>query len=404
MEQQRSAARKYHNYNRDAFRISDYSDKNRPHLKKQVHCKIGGKWARKFFKTEREAKTFVDLRRIELRNEGENGLMLPGEIRVAAIRANEQLAPFGKTIDDAVVYYLDHLRTERGTIPVRQAIDELLASRKAAGLSVIYLRDLKYRLGRFVKSFQDRNVASVRTREVAEFLQSLGVGPVTRNTFRRDVRTLFSFCVEHGYCTENPAASKATLAKERRQEVEVLTIEQARKLLEMSSRETLPYWAIGLFAGLRPSEIRKLQWTDCDFEHSLIAVRSSKTGRKRYVTMQDNLIKWLEPHRRDSGPVVDAVNFWRQYREDRRAAGWRAAGLSDWPANVVRHSFGSYWLAQFNDINALALQMGNSPAVIEEHYRQAVKPREAHRYWAITLGSVTEGSKVAGKIDKAAVA
>ena len=52
----------------------------------------------------------------------------------------------------------------------------------------------------------------------------------------------------------------------------------------------------------------------------------------------------------------------------------------------MRHSFGSYWLAEFNDINALALQMGNSPVVVEKHYKRAVRPKDAHRFWAISPG------------------
>jgi integrase len=377
---------KYHDYDKDAFCITDYSDKNRPHLKKQVRCKVGKKWVRRFFKNEREAKTYVELRRIALRNEGEQGLMLPAEIRVAAIRASEQLEPYGKMIEDAVEFYLAHLKTERGSIPVRQAVDELLANRKAAGLSKLYISDLHFRLGRFAKSFGERSLASITTREIAKWLESLGVGPVTRNTFRRDARTLFSFCIEHGYCAENPAASKATLAKvQNNKEVQVLSVEQAKKLLAKSSPDMLPYWAIGLFAGLRPSEIRGLQWSDVDLDDALITVRSSKTGRKRFVKIQPNLAQWLEPHQRDEGKVVAPANFRRSYPADRAAA-----GLTDWPTNCMRHSFGSYHVAQFNDIPALAVQMGNSVEIIERHYRKAVRPREAHRYWALTPDTVTE--------------
>jgi len=393
MDAHRSTPRKLHNYNRDAFNIAPYQDKSRPHLKFVVRCKVAGKWVRRFFKNEREAKTYVQLRRIELRNEGEQGLTLPAEIRVAAIRAHEQLEPFGKTIDDAVAHYLEHLQTERGSIPVRQAVDELLVNRRAAGLSAVYLRDLKYRLGRFAESFGERSVANITTKEIVAWLESLGVGAVTRNTFRRDVRTLFSFCREHGYCSYNPVASKATLAKERPKDVEVLTVEQAKRLLAESSRDMLPYWAIALFAGLRPSEIRKLQWCDCDFDHKLITVRAAKTGRKRYVAMQPSLLEWLSPLRRDDGTVVDPVNFRRQYAEDREAA-----GLTDWPVNALRHSFGSYHVAQWSDINGLAVQMGNSPDVIEEHYRQTVRPREAHRYWALTPETVHESGKVVAAI------
>src|SRR5207245_11334163 len=99
----------------------------------------------------------------------------------------------------------------------------------------------------------------------------------------------------------------------------------------------------------------------------------------------------LTPYRRDEGRVVAPVNFRKSYRAEKAAA-----GLTNWPLDVMRHSFGSYWLAQFNDINALAVQMGNSPGIIERHYRKAVRPKEAHRYWALTPETVT--AKDHGKV------
>ena len=368
------------------FRIKPYKH---PFLKFVVRDKITGKWRRKFFRTQREAKTYVELREIELHNQGKEGVMFPADLRVMAHRASQQLEPYGKTIDDAVAHYLKHLQTERGSVPVRQAVDELLQNRRAAGLSMVYLRDLKYRLGRFSDSFGERSIASLTTKEIVAWLESLGVGAVTRNTFRRDVRTLFSFCLAHQYCAENPATA-STRAKEASAEVAVLTADEARRLIAAASPDMLPYWTIGLFAGLRPSEIRHLDWSDVDFGDALITVRSTKTGKKRFVSMQPNLLSWLKPLHKREGKVVDPVNFRWQYALDREAA-----GLNDWPVNCLRHSFGSYWLAQFSDINALALQMGNSPAVIEEHYRQAVRPRDARRFWAIIpSGASSSSSKV----------
>ncbi len=394
MDTRRSTAKKkYHSYNRDAFNIVPYQDAKRPHLKYVVECKVAGKRVRRFFKNEREAKSYVSLSRIRLHNQGAEGMLSPA-VRAMAQWAEEQLEPFGKTITDAVEYFLQHLRTERGSIPVRQAVDELIANRKAAGLSKLYIGDLHFRLGRFAKSFGDRSVASITTKEIVGWLETLGVGAVTRNTFRRDVRTLFSFCIEHGYCSENPAASKATLAKEQNgKEIEVLTVERVKKLLAASSTDMLPYWSIGLFAGLRPSEIRKLQWSDVDLGDALITVRSTKTGRKRFVKIQPNLANWLTPHRRNEGKVVAPSNFRKSYAADKAAA-----DLSDWPVNALRHSFGSYHVAQHNDIPALAVQMGNSPEIIERHYRKAVRPKEAHQYWSLTPDRVRGQGKVIATI------
>jgi hypothetical protein len=73
------------------------------------------------------------------------------------------------------------------------------------------------------------------------------------------------------------------------------------------------------------------------------------------------------------------VNLQRKINEDRDRAGLRAG----WPQNALRHSFGSYHLARFNDAARLALEMGNSPATIFRHYRQLVKPKHAEGYWKI---------------------
>jgi hypothetical protein len=42
----------------------------------------------------------------------------------------------------------------------------------------------------------------------------------------------------------------------------------------------------------------------------------------------------------------------KKINDDRDAAGLR----QDWPQNTLRHSFGSYHLAQFKDVAALALR------------------------------------------------
>jgi len=358
------------------FRIKPYKH---PLLKFVVRDKLTGQWRRKFFKTEREAKTYVELKEIELHNQGKEGVMFPSELRVMAQRASQQLEPYGKTIDDAARFYLKHLEAEKRSVPVEQAVDELIQNRRAAGRSKLYCGDLKFHLGRFAKEFAGRSVASIMTGEINRWLESLEVGPVTRNTFRRDVRTIFSLCCDHQYCAENRATS-TTRAKEPSTEVAVLSVDEARRLIAAASPEMLSYWTIGLFAGLRPSEIRTLQWSDIDFSDALITVRSSKTGKKRFVTMQPNLIEWLRPLRKRKGKVVAPDNFRKRKAEDKAAAGLN----SNWPTNAMRHTFGSCWLAEFNDINALALQMGNSPNVIEKHYKRAVKPKAAHRFWTIS--------------------
>ncbi len=142
----------------------------------------------------------------------------------------------------------------------------------------------------------------------------------------------------------------------------------------------MPFWAIGAFAGLRRAEIERLAWNEIDFEAGVIEVKASKskTASRRLVTIQPNLCEWLAPYRTHTGPACP-VNLQQKINADRERAGLR----TEWPHNGLRHSFGSYHLARFNDPAKLALEMGNSPAMIFRHYRELVKPKDADRYWKV---------------------
>ena len=360
-----------------AFRVRPYAH---PRLKFLVVSHIDGKRERKFFETRREAETYAQLKEIELLNQGVEGATFSTELRVLAQRAESLLAPFGKTVLDAAEFYAAHLRTISGSRQVCEVVAELLEARKADGLSADYLADLKIKFERFNRDFGERMIASITAKEITDWLRSLGVGAVSRNTTRSRLATLFGFAKRLGYTPENPI-DNVERAKERGGEIGILTVAQTARLLECADEETRPYWAIGAFAGLRSAELERLDWSEVDFEAGLIEVKASKakTASRRLVTMQPNLKAWLAPYcNRHSGPVCP-IGLRKKLEADRE----RADLLNNWPNNALRHSFGSYHLAQFKDAAALALQMGNSPTMIFKHYRELVKPKDAERFWGI---------------------
>jgi integrase len=362
------------------FRIKKYNDCTRPNLKYVVRSNVGGKWERRFFATEAEAKTYAAQKEIELLNQGKEGMSFSTELRVMAQRASEQLAPYGKTIADASQFYHKHLEATARSVPLAEAMRELIENRTAAGASERYCNDLRVRLARFCAAFPDRTLAEISTADVDRWLAALNLAPVTRNTFRLRLGTLFAFGMTRRWCAENPVLH-ATRAKETDGDIQILSVAQTAQLLETASTETLPFWAIGAFAGLRVAEIERLDWAQVDFEAGLIEVkaRHAKTARRRLVTMQPNLCAWLAPYRAHRRGPVCPGNLRLRTEADRDRAGLR----HNWPTNALRHSFGSYHLAHFKDAPALALQMGNSPDVIFRHYREVVRPKVAERYWQI---------------------
>jgi len=341
--------------------------------------KLGGGRNRRFFKDKAEAETFLQLAEVQQKNYGTAALSISDALRVEAIECSELLRPYRKTLRDAARFYAAHLQAISGSRKVIEVVADLLAARTGDGMSARYLGDLRVRLGRFVQSFGKEMIAGISAARIDDWLRGLGVGPVTRNTYRRRLAVLFSFAKRRGYVTENPVAD-VERAKERETEIAILSVGELSRLLECASSDMLPFWAIGAFAGLRRAEIERLNWSEVDFDAGVIEVKASKskTASRRLVTIQQNLCEWLAPYRTRTRRVCP-VNLQRKINDDRDRAKLRA----EWPQNALRHSFGSYHLAQFGDAAKLALEMGNSPATIFRHYRQLVKPKEAERYWKI---------------------
>src|SRR5262249_13967561 len=159
----------------------------------------------------------------ELLNQGKEGATFPSSLRVMAQHGTEKLRPFGKTITDAVDFYLGHLEATKRSVPLHTAMKELIDNRRLSGASKRYCYDLGLRIGRLYAAFPERSVAEITTADVDNWLSDLLVAPVTRNTFRRDLRTLFSFAITRKYCGENPVAGTAK-AKETDGEIEILSV------------------------------------------------------------------------------------------------------------------------------------------------------------------------------------
>lgn len=178
-----------------------------------------------------------------------------------------------------------------------------------------------------------------------------------------------------------------------------------------------------------------------------VKAAKSKTASRRLVPITENLAQWLAPHAQAEGRVVPFANISKQIGwlvedtnrglkeegEARRETGGRrqdgekakntsprpspqggegdgvkvAAGKAltpspspsewarvapsgagkartvEWKANALRHSFISYRVADIQNVNQVALECGNSPAIIFKHYRELVRPAEAKKWFGI---------------------
>ena len=188
-----------------------------------------------------------------------------------------------------------------------------------------------------------------------------------QRTFRRDIRTFFAWASVRGLSPGNPAKNAATF-KAKPGKIGILTPEDASPSLEACHPSILPGVVIGMFCGLRQSEIARMDWRAVDLASGILTVGAeiAKTSSRRTVEIPENARAWLAPYAKESGPVwpasEEARNLWNlasieagfgPFFSTRTAVNAAQAGRDDlrpWPDNALRHSAISYRLALTRDL------------------------------------------------------
>jgi integrase len=332
---------------------------------------------RRTFRNWAEAESFAQLKRIERKNRGTAGVSMDEKLRGDALEARRILEPYKVGILDAAKDYVRRMELVTRSETVKVAISGLLAAKTADNRRPRYIGDLRVRLAQFSETFGERKLADIAPSEIESWLRGLCLAPVTRNSFRARISVLFEYARSRGWVARNPVEDIKPVRLNATSRPGILEPDQAARLLEAASEETLP-----LFAGLRSAELERLSWKDIHWKDKLIEVSplTSKTASRRFVSIQPNLVKWLEPYRdRHHGPVCPP-GLRTRLKVDRAAAGL----LKDWPPNGARHSFASYDLAHLKDPKKLSLELGHTrPDTLFRHYRELVKPDKARRFWKI---------------------
>jgi integrase len=316
--------------------------------------------------------------------------------------AADLLTPYGLTLLEVAREYLECRQALDGTglalvDAARQAAAAHESRRKALTLTALgerfqtdpetlkrskaYRDDARKRWRRFVNHMGPETLATdVTSDAVRRWIMALPVADITRGNFHRNCSAVFSYAMNAELVTENPFRKVKKPTVETKDGVEVFTPAQMAALLKAADPTWLPALAIGGFAGLRPEELRRLDWDEVDMKAGFIEVKASKskTGQRRLVTISKNLLAWLERYAGETGRVV------KPNERKKRLAAMVKAKLKRWPMDVLRHSFASYHVAMHKDLNATALELGHtSTKMLFQHYREAVKPEAAKAWWAL---------------------
>jgi integrase len=345
---------------------------------------------RKFFKTRAEADSECLRQSTTLKIHGREAMALPPHEISDFIRARKTMAGYGRTINDAVAFFVDHQeRVRRCKTTVAELAAEVLEAKRKDGRALRYISGLKHYLGKFSRDFRDRSIAGITVEELDNWLRALPYSPKSRADFRANISVLFGYATRRRMIDSNPVLHTAK-PKLPDNPPEIFAVDELRGLLNAAATvvpDVLPMLAIGAFAGLRDAEIKRLDWSEVDLArgHIEVTAAKAKSARRRIVPIQPNLAAWLRPYSAMKGRLVP------RGVHGKLVSVRKAADLARWPNNGLRHSFASYRLAACHDAPRVASELGHTnPAMLYSTYREVVRPEEAARYWKISPVAETE--------------
>ncbi len=344
----------------------------------------GGSRVQKSFQSKPELLAWLERIVRDYQAHGKEAYDLTPERRRICFSALDILKAFpDSTLVAAAKFYLEYHDPARERRTIRQLIDEFLQSKRTSGKADATIKDYAVRLSFFAKEHGEKDAHDITPQLVEKWFDDHHMAGLNRQNYRRHLTVLFNYALKRGYCVKNPAADTEKVTIKRGLPV-ILTTQEATKLLRTAQNtapELVPYIAIGLFAGLRPDEIRRLEWRNVHFTRReiYVAPTASKTA-DRYVVISDNLMEWLAcyPGHGKERKEQDAVFCSRSILER-----IRAEAKVPWTQDILRHSFASHYCPIHGTVET-ADQMGHKGmSVLFKHYRRAVSRQDAEKYWQI---------------------
>ena len=237
------------------------------------------------------------------------------------------------------------------------------------------LNQIQLHLSQLAGQFSNQMCHKVSSSQLEEWFHTRNWKRSTIDGVLAKVGPFFTWCIRENYCENNPCKA----VKRPRSDdspPSIFTPPEAQKLLLTAFKtdpEMIPYLAIGLFAGVRPLEIQRLQQQDFTDQYIEITAANAKTRKRRLVSLSNNLKAWLR-----IGGDLPPIN-----KPKRLSRILQKSGL-EWKPDIMRHSYASYHLALHQSADKTALEMGHRDTqMLFRHYRELVTKEEAQAYWTI---------------------
>lgn len=244
----------------------------------------------------------------------------------------EQEVAAGKTpcnLAEIMRDIIERERTKDETPLLTEVIFKFIEEKDAtAGLSSAYRARLKRRLEALGKYFKDARIGELDETKIKCAIMKLAKGkngnppsPKTQKHWIELVKEVFNWFYRRENAkrraTEkltNPLEILASPKIIKTKEPEILTVEQARVLLDdlwKNDLSLLPAVAVQMFCGVRNAEMLRLRWKDMKDGEFHLSCSITKTKIARAVPVSENLKAWFDAYfvARGSVPAPEELIF-----------------------------------------------------------------------------------------------
>jgi len=338
----------------------------------------------KEFKTQTEALAFV--REFETRQAKLGALanQTTTPELIEAKQASSVLSGSGLSVVDAARMAAARIESERKSETLGLGFERYMADCERRLKSPKHLRDLKQTRNLFMPLL-GQLLVNLSGEQIDATLLSLP--PASRNLKIRHLKAVINYCIKQDWLSSTPL-KRVELAPIKPKEIETYTAEQVRTIMDAVATnhlEAVPFFAISFFAGTRPEEIMKLEWSAFTDDGQLcITAAVNKTRTKRFTTVTPTLQAWLDWYKAQGG-VREGRIFPRSQmtliRIRRRMA--EIAGV-EWIQDGARKTFASAHYKIHQDALKTAYELGHRGTnMLHTHYNQNMRKEEAVRFWGI---------------------
>ena len=353
---------------------------------------LDGKRIRQNFPTYAEAKAEMDVLEIK-RVQGETGVR-PTVTRLTEEELHEAEAVIRRLVGKprSLSFYVDFALANYREPVCQKSLVEAAAEYVAAKkhefeqdlISASYFVRLEREMERVPKRIPVTTVSELTSARLVAYFEFGRGSRKTYNNRRGTMSGFLKFALQREWITENPLAKiPAHRIRRSRSGAQTLTLETAKQLMEFIETNhptAVPFFALCLFAGIRPclrtGEILRLKPEHVKLKEGIIRIDGevSKVREPRTIKIQPNLATWLRAYPLEKFPIVP-TNL-QHLRE-------KAVEKFNLTHDVMRHTFISMFVAKFRSIGEAALQAGNSEAIIRKHYLDLKTAEEAEAFYRI---------------------